>query len=144
MRFITRLNTFARVRARAHSIARVSWKGLRIERLWRDVFGGVIKLYYDTFYQLEDLELLDPPSELDLYSLHYVFVPKINKRLDICKNGWVNHKLLSEVQYTPLQLFISRMLDDDYQNDIFQENVLVSYKFQLIIFTYFLETVPIY
>ena len=76
--------------------------------------------------------------------MHYVFVPKINKRLDICKNGWVNHKLLSEVQYTPLQLFILRMLDDDYQNDIFQENVLVSYKFQLIIFTYFLETVPIY
>ena len=29
------------------------------------------------------------------------------------------------------------MLDDDYQNDIFQENVLVSYKFQLIVFTYF-------
>ena len=31
------------------------------------------------------------------------------------------------------------MLDDDYQNDILQENVLVSYKFQLIIFTYFLR-----
>ena len=31
----------------------------RIERLWRDVFGGVIKLHYDIFYQLENLELLD-------------------------------------------------------------------------------------
>ena len=108
----------------------------RIERLWRDVFGGVVKLYYDIFYQLENLELLDPSSELDLFSLHYVFVPKINKHLNIWKDGWVNHKLSSEAQYTPLHLFISRMLDDDYQNDIFQENVLVSYKFQLIIFTY--------
>ena len=99
----------------------------RIERLWRDVFGGVIKLYYDIFYQLENLVLLDPSSELDLFSLHYVFVPKIQKHLNIWKDGWVNHKLLSEAQYTPLQLFISRMLDDDYQNDIFQENVLVSY-----------------
>ena len=111
----------------------------RIERLWRDVFGGVIKLYYDIFYQLENLELLDPSSELDLLSLHYVFVPKINKHLNIWKDGWVNHKLSSEALYTPLDLFISRMLDDDYQNDIFQENVLVSYKFQLIIFTYFLR-----
>ena len=108
----------------------------RIERLWRDVFGSVIKLYYDILYQLENLELLDPSSELDLFSLHYVFVPKINKPLNIWKDGWVNQKLSSEAQYTPLQFFISRMLDDDYQSDIFQENVLVSYKFQLIIFTY--------
>ena len=111
----------------------------RIERLWRDVFGRVIKLYYDILYQLDNLELLDPSSELDLFSLHYVLVPKINEHLNIWKDGWVNHKLSSEAQYTPLQLFISRMLDDDYQNDIFQENVLVSYKFQLIIFTYFLR-----
>ena len=109
----------------------------RIERLWRDVFGGVIKLYYDIFYQPENLELLDPSSELDLLSLHYVFVPKINKHLNIWKDGWVNHKLSSEAQYTPLHLFISRMLDDDYQNDIFQESVLISYKFQLIVFTSF-------
>ena len=109
----------------------------RIERLWRDVLAGVIKLHYDIFYQLEDLELFDPSSELDLFSLHYVFVPKINKHLNIWKDGWVN-------QCTPLQLFISRMLVDDYQNDIFQQNILVSYKFQLIIFTYFLETEPTY
>ena len=79
-----------------------------------------------------------------LFSLHYVFVPKINKHLNIWKDGWVNHKLSSEAQYTPLHLFISRMLDDDYQNSIFQENVLVSYKSQLIIFTCFLETLPTY
>ena len=36
------------------------------------------------------------------------------------------------------------MLSDNYKNDIFQENALVSYKLQYIIFTYFLETVPTY
>ena len=61
----------------------------RIERLWRDVFGGVIKLYYDIFYQLENLELLDPSSELNLFSLYYVFVLKINKHWNIWKDGWV-------------------------------------------------------
>ena len=61
----------------------------RIERLWRDVFGGVIRLYYDIFYQLENLELLDPSSELNLFSLYYVFVLKINKHWNIWKDGWV-------------------------------------------------------
>ena len=64
-----------------------------------------------------------------LYSLYYVFVPEINKHLNIWKDGWVNHKLSSEAQYTQLHLFISRMLDDDSENGVFQENVLVSYKF---------------
>ena len=114
----------------------------RIEKIWRDVLAGVIKLYYDIFYQLEDLELTDPSSESDLFSLYCVFFPKINKHLNIWKDGWVNHKLPSEAQYTALQLFISRMLDDDYQHDIFQENILISYKFQLIIFTYSLKTEP--
>ena len=80
----------------------------RIERLWRDVLAGVIKLYCDIFYQLEDLELIDPSSELDSFSLHYVFVRKINKRLNIWKDDWVNHKLSSEAQYTPLHLLISK------------------------------------
>ena len=51
------------------------------------------------------------------------------------------HKLSSKAQYTPLQLFTSRMLDDDYQNNIFQENVLVSCKFQLTIFICFLRNI---
>ena len=68
----------------------------RSERLWRDVFGDVIKLYYEIFYQLENLELLDRSSELDLFSLHHVFVPKMNEHLNIWKDGWVNHKLSSE------------------------------------------------
>ena len=131
------LNHALRGPGRGSMICGRSVHNQRVEMLWRDVFGGVVKLYYDIFYQLENLELLDPSSELDLFSLHYVFVSKINKHLNIWKDGWVDHKLSSEAQYTPLQLFISRMLDDDYQNDIFQENVLVSYKFQLIVFTYF-------
>ena len=77
----------------------------KIERLWRDVLAGVIKLYYDNFYQLESLELLDPSSELDLFFLHYVFVPKINKHMNIWKDGWVNHKLSSEAHPTAVVYF---------------------------------------
>ena len=35
----------------------------RIERLWRDVFEGVLSLYYQLFYFMEDQALLDPFTE---------------------------------------------------------------------------------
>ena len=51
----------------------------RIERLWRDVFRCVGKLFNDIFYALEAEGNLDPLNETDLYCLHYVFVPKIKQ-----------------------------------------------------------------
>jgi len=53
----------------------------RIERLWRDVYEGVLKLYYDLFYYLEDSHMLDVSHNLDLFCLHYVFIPHINRHL---------------------------------------------------------------
>lgn len=43
----------------------------RIERLWRDVFTGVVKLYYDVFYFLESQLLLDPLSDISLHFTMY-------------------------------------------------------------------------
>ena len=45
----------------------------RIERLWRDVFQGVIGLFYNLFYHLESINVLDCTNEIDLYCLHYVY-----------------------------------------------------------------------
>ena len=47
----------------------------RTERLWRDVYSGVIKLYYRLFYYMEDSSLLDPINERQLYALHYIILP---------------------------------------------------------------------
>ena len=55
----------------------------RIERLWRDKHGGATKLYYRLFYYLEEHELLDPLDEKQLYSLHYVYLPRINRSLNV-------------------------------------------------------------
>ena len=96
------LNHPLRGPGRGSMICGLSVHNQRIKWLWRDVLAGVIKLYYDIFYLLEDLELLNPSSVLDLFSLHYVFVPKINQHLNIWKDGWVNQKLSSEAQYTPI------------------------------------------
>ena len=55
----------------------------RIERLWRDVFTGVIHLYYQLFYHMEENRVLDPLNESHLFCLHYVFLPRINKHLKL-------------------------------------------------------------
>lgn len=62
----------------------------QIERLWRDLHHGVTLLYYRLFYYLEQHDLLDPIDEQHLYALHYIFVPRINRALNLFKNAW-NH-----------------------------------------------------
>ena len=53
----------------------------RIERLWRDTFRCVGQLFYALFYEMEDTDLLCVDSDMDLFCLHYVFIPRINAHL---------------------------------------------------------------
>ena len=79
---LTELRTFCEVKClNADSVAGKSVHNSRIERLWRDVYYAVIQTFYYLFYHLESLNLLDVESELDLFCLHYVFIPRINKAL---------------------------------------------------------------
>ena len=48
----------------------------RIERLWRDVYQGCTCLFYRLFYHLEDIGVLNPCCELDLFALHFIYVPR--------------------------------------------------------------------
>ena len=82
----------------------------RIERLWRDVFRCVLQLYYRLFYHFEQIDVLDPLSETDLYALHYVYLPWINRALHIFLEGWNSHGLSSEHHKSPLQIFTKSIL----------------------------------
>ena len=53
----------------------------RIERLWQDVFSGVLYIYYQLFYHLEDNGVLEPTDNRDLFRLHHVYIPRINRHL---------------------------------------------------------------
>ena len=50
----------------------------RIEPLWCDVKKNVVTYYQNIFYYLEQCNLLNPDSELNLFMLHYMFLPWIN------------------------------------------------------------------
>ena len=53
----------------------------RIERLWRDVFSTSISSFYHLFYSLEDNNVLSPDNDVDIFCLHYVYLPRINANL---------------------------------------------------------------
>ena len=77
----------------------------RIERLWRDVHQSVTILYYRLFHFLESQQLLDPPNEIDLYALHYAYIPRIGHALYIFREGWNHHSIRAENNLTPHQLY---------------------------------------
>ena len=78
----------------------------RIERLWRDVYGGCISLFYQLFDFLENNQLLDADNEAHLWCLHYIYLPMLNTHLQTWKNAWIHHPLSSEKNKTPMQLWI--------------------------------------
>lgn len=77
----------------------------RIERLWRDVFGGVLDLFYTSFCNLEREGLLNPDEEIHMYALHWSFLPQLQKHLQFFKDGWNHHRLRTEGNQSPLQLW---------------------------------------
>ena len=80
----------------------------RIERLLRDVYQRVLRLYYELFYHMEYIQLLDPENDLHLFS--YIFIPQINRHLDEWKQAWLMHPMRSEHNESPYQLWTSGML----------------------------------
>ena len=82
----------------------------RIERLWRDVFVGCLSTYYDLFHELENVGLLSTTSEIQMFALHYIYQPRINRALDLFANAWNVHTISSEHNSTPTQLWVTGML----------------------------------
>ena len=83
---------------------------VRIERLWRDTFRCVLSVFHQLFHHLETCGKLDHLSEIDLFCLHFVYLPRISNALDMFQSGWNNHAITTEQCRTPLQLFTAGTL----------------------------------
>ena len=83
----------------------------RIERLWRDVFKDDLANFYEVFSLMEELGILDPLSEIDLWCLHFAFLPHINYCLHEWSAAWSRHPLSTAHNNTPLQLWIKGSLN---------------------------------
>lgn len=87
----------------------------RVERFWRDLFSGCVAAFYYLFYSLEDSQLLNKDSQVDLFCLHYVYLPRINRQLSVFREMYGHHRIRGCGNHTPYQLWISglhSMTDD--------------------------------
>jgi hypothetical protein len=73
----------------------------RIERLWRDVFQGVLSYYYHLFYFLEDQLVLDPLNDKHIAALHHTYMDEINSNF---KSGKGHGQITECVPPSPARL----------------------------------------
>lgn len=84
---------------------------MKVERLHRDVYSGVLCHYASLFSHMENHGILNADNEEHLFVLHQVFLPRINRSLDEFVNQWNSHPVSSAGNQSPEQMFISGSLD---------------------------------
>ena len=87
-----------------------SVRNTTIERHWRDVVESVVCVYSSLFLFMEAQHILDPGSEPDVFALHYIFLPRIQRFLDRFVQRFNFHSVSTEHNRTPRQLWSSGCL----------------------------------
>ncbi|CAB1342402.1 unnamed protein product [Coregonus sp. 'balchen'] len=80
----------------------------KIERLWGDVWHGVV--YHDLITFLETEQIININNEVHLWALHFVFLSRVNRDLALFPSQWNHHGLRTEQRQSPLQFFVSGAL----------------------------------
>ncbi len=58
-------------------------------------------------------------NEWHMFSLHFVFLPRLNRDLEVFRNQWNNHPLRTEHNLTPIQLYIQGICTASQSNFMF-------------------------
>ncbi|KAJ9128251.1 hypothetical protein QFC24_000544 [Naganishia onofrii] len=65
----------------------------RIERLWKNAPNGFIRKFSEAFTALETQGALEPEDPVDLYCLHYVFLPRVRRSTNEWVHAWNYHPM---------------------------------------------------
>jgi hypothetical protein len=60
---------------------------------------------------MEEIEILNAHDELDLYALHYIYLPAIQASLKEFVNQWNHHGLRTMHSISPLALWYSEVIE---------------------------------
>lgn len=94
----------------------------RIERHNRALNEQVMSMFRGEFYQLESEGVLDVNNDTDILCLHYVYLPRINHVLDEFVAAHNHHKISTEKNKTPEQLFWCNVRLADYHLGVLPEH----------------------
>ena len=83
----------------------------RIERLWGDLWRGLVNVYHSLFTLLEEEGTIDVMNEKHMWALQYVYLPRINRDLDRFVSQWNHHKLRTARYQSPYQIFVRGSLE---------------------------------
>ena len=98
----------------------------RIERLWGEVKRVVVQHFQNIFYFLEDSQLLDPLNEIHIFSLHYIYLPRINRALSEMKRDRAHHPISTANNRSPHQLWHYGMTRLIHIDPVSAEEVMVN------------------
>ena len=76
---------------------------------------------------MEQNGILESTNIIDLFCLHYIFCPRINHQLSLFVEAWNHHRLCTEGNWTPQQIWVNGMISkDNTENttvrDVFEED----------------------
>jgi hypothetical protein len=94
--------------------------------------------FFNFFYlyasrDLEEQHHLNPDCELDHFALHHVFMPILQREVKTFVDSWNHHKLRTEGNLSPMQLFISGLTN---QNEAELQDFLSSHDVNVNSFTF--------
>ena len=95
----------------------------RIERLWRDCREKVSDKYISIFDSMERYGILDVDNDINLFALHFVFLPRIRRDLEIWKNAHNSHPVRTEKNKTPLQLWLCGSITNQHSSSSAMRNI---------------------
>ena len=66
---------------------------------------------------MEEESILDPLNELHLMGLHFVYVPLVNKKLNLWQSAWAHHRMRT-TRSTPAQMWLTGQFNHPMRLDL--------------------------